>query len=102
MKRATIIVAGGSGVRMGGDLPKQFLKVGNKPILLHTLETFHRFDPHMCIVIVLPASQLDYWKNYARKARREVAKKYRPLLALHEAYSKRGGRAFWRIFALFV
>ena len=63
MKRATIIVAGGSGVRMGGDLPKQFLKVGNKPILLHTLETFHRFDPHMCIVIVLPASQLDYWKN---------------------------------------
>ena len=46
--------------------------------------------------------QLDYWKNYARKARQKVAKKYRPLLALHEAYSKRGGRAFWRIFALFV
>lgn len=50
----------------------------------------------------LAQAQLDYWKNYARKARREVAKKYRPLLALHEAYSKRGGRAFWRIFALFV
>ena len=63
MKRATIIVAGGSGVRMGGALPKQFLEVGGKPILLRTLETFHRFDPHMHLVIVLPASQMDYWQT---------------------------------------
>ena len=48
---------------------------------------------------------LDDWFDYrvgSAEARQKVAKKYRPLLALHEAYSKRGGRAFWRIFALFV
>ena len=36
-----IIVAGGKGLRMGGDVPKQFLPVGGKPVLMRTLEAFH-------------------------------------------------------------
>lgn len=56
-----IIVAGGKGLRMGGDLPKQFIPVGKKPLLMHTIEAFHNFDPNINIVLVLPASHRDYW-----------------------------------------
>ena len=38
-----IIVAGGKGLRMGGEIPKQFIPVAGKPILMHTLEKFKRF-----------------------------------------------------------
>lgn len=63
MKRAAVIVAGGSGTRMGSEVPKQFLLVAGKPILQHTLEVFHRFDEDMCLVLVLPHSQMAYWEN---------------------------------------
>ena len=53
MKRAVIIVAAGSGSRMGGKLPKQFQELRGKPIIIHTLETFYRFDPEMRIIVVL-------------------------------------------------
>ena len=38
MNRHVIIVAGGKGLRMGGDIPKQFLPVGGKPVLMRTIE----------------------------------------------------------------
>lgn len=63
MKRATIIVAGGSGQRMGSALPKQFMAVGGKPVLLRTIETFYTFDPQMILVVVLPATQIDLWNE---------------------------------------
>ena len=63
MKRATIIVAGGSGQRMGGCLPKQFMEVGGKPVLLRTIEAFYAFDPQMMLVVVLPATQIDFWND---------------------------------------
>ena len=44
MKKYVIIVAGGKGLRMGSDLPKQFLPVGGKPVLMHTLEVFRKYD----------------------------------------------------------
>lgn len=44
MKRYVLIVAGGRGLRMGGDLPKQFIPMEGKPVLMHTLEAFHRWD----------------------------------------------------------
>lgn len=56
-----LIVAGGKGLRMGGDLPKQFLPIGGKPVLMHTLEAFHHYDPEMQIILVLPKSQQPYW-----------------------------------------
>lgn len=58
-----LIVAGGSGSRMGSNTPKQFLSIGGKPILLHTLEAFYNFDPNISIVLVLPASQKERWKE---------------------------------------
>lgn len=61
MIRTALIVAGGKGLRMGGDLPKQFLPLGGKPVLMHTLEAFHRFDKEMRLILVLPESQQEYW-----------------------------------------
>jgi len=61
MKKFAIIVAGGTGNRMGTDIPKQFLKLGGRPILMHTMEQFVKYDPEIKIVLVLPQSQLNYW-----------------------------------------
>ena len=60
---AVIIVAGGKGLRMGGDIPKQFLPVGGKPILMHTIDRFLQYDEKMQVVLVLPESQQDYWRT---------------------------------------
>ena len=58
-----IIVAGGKGLRMGADIPKQFLPIGGKPILMHTIESFHEYNPELGIILVLPQSQQEYWKQ---------------------------------------
>ena len=60
---AVIIVAGGKGLRMGGDIPKQFLPIGGKPILMRTIERFLQYDASMQVVLVLPESQQDYWRT---------------------------------------
>lgn len=62
-KKHVIIVAGGKGLRMGGDIPKQFLPVGGKPVLMRTLEAFHAYDASMHLILVLPVSQQAYWKE---------------------------------------
>ena len=62
-----IIVAGGKGLRMGGDIPKQFLPIGGKPILMHTIERFREYDAALQIILVLPASQHDYWFELCKK-----------------------------------
>lgn len=56
-----VIVAGGKGLRMGGDVPKQFLLLGGKPVLMHTIERFHAFDAQLQIILVLPPDQQGYW-----------------------------------------
>ena len=63
MNRHVIIVAGGKGLRMGGDIPKQFLPVGGKPVLMRTIEAFYAFDSSIHIILVLPVSQQAYWKD---------------------------------------
>jgi len=60
---AVVIVAGGKGLRMGTDIPKQFLEIGGKPVLMHTIEAFRRFDGDMQIVLVLPESQQGFWRK---------------------------------------
>lgn len=57
-----IIVAGGKGMRMGADIPKQFIPVGGKPVLMLTMERFHEYDAALNIILVLPESQQAYWK----------------------------------------
>ena len=67
-----IIVAGGSGKRMGGALPKQFALVGGEPILARTINAFHKALPTSRSVVVLPAEHIAFWKNFS--ARFNVAK----------------------------
>ncbi len=67
-----IIVAGGSGKRMGTALPKQFSIVGGEPILARTINAFRKALPTARIVVVLPAEYIEFWKNFS--ARFEVAK----------------------------
>ena len=56
-----IIVAGGKGLRMGGEIPKQFLPIGEKPVLMRTLERFREFSKELKIILVLPEAQQEYW-----------------------------------------
>ena len=62
-----IIVAGGKGLRMGGDIPKQFLPIGGKPVLMRTIDRFREYDKGIGIVLVLPKTQQDYWKELCKK-----------------------------------
>ena len=58
-----IIVAGGKGLRMGSDIPKQFLPIGGKPVLMRTLERFRTYSDDLQIILVLPEAQQDYWRQ---------------------------------------
>ncbi len=62
MRRYILIVAGGKGLRMGGDLPKQFIPLHGKPVLMHTLEVFHRWDASARLVLVIPEDHQPYWQ----------------------------------------
>ena len=77
MNKYIIIVAGGKGTRMGGDLPKQFLPIAGKPVLMHTIENFYTYDSSIHIILVLPVNQQSYWKEictaYAFTIPHEVA-----------------------------
>ena len=63
MKKTALIVAGGSGLRMGSLIPKQFLLLKNKPILQHTLEKFYSTGIFDSIIIVLPKSERKNWEK---------------------------------------
>lgn len=58
-----IIVAGGRGLRMGSDVPKQFLPIGGRPVLMRTMERFREYSPALHIILVLPRDQQDYWRK---------------------------------------
>ena len=67
MKYYAIIVAGGKGLRMGGDVPKQFQLVGGRPVLMHTLQQFRNAMADLQIILVLPREQQDYWCELCRQ-----------------------------------
>lgn len=66
-RKNVIIVAGGKGLRMGSDLPKQFIPIAGKPVLMHTIEAFYNYDNEIHIVLVLPLSHQEYWKELCNK-----------------------------------
>ena len=72
MIRYAIIVAGGKGLRMGGDLPKQFIPVEGRPVLMRTLDAFHAFDAALRIILVLPLDHQTYWHELCREYAFEV------------------------------
>jgi len=67
LNRATIIVAGGKGLRMQTDIPKQFIEINGLPILMHTILNFYKFDSRMQLILVLPEAHFGYWSELCRK-----------------------------------
>jgi 2-C-methyl-D-erythritol 4-phosphate cytidylyltransferase len=79
MKQYAIIVAGGSGSRMGSSVPKQFLPLAGKPVLVHTLERFLAYSPAVQVILCLPADQLPAWREI-RKAHSSLEAFASPIL----------------------
>ncbi len=67
MKLYAVIVAGGHGKRMGSELPKQYLELAGKPVLMRTLERFKAFDESIELITVLPENQLRFWAELQKK-----------------------------------
>ncbi|RYU96100.1 2-C-methyl-D-erythritol 4-phosphate cytidylyltransferase [Emticicia agri] len=73
VQKYAVLVAGGSGSRMGSEVPKQFLPLAGKPILLHTIEQFLKID-NIQIILVLPEKDIAYWQEIG--ANQSVATAY--------------------------
>lgn len=67
MNRYALIVAGGSGSRMGTVIPKQFLELAGKPVLMHTIEKFRKFESSIRIIVVLPEDHIGLWHELTDK-----------------------------------
>lgn len=67
MKKYVIIVAGGKGLRMGSEIPKQFIEICGKPVLMRTIEAFYSYDKSLNIILVLPSYQYEYWCDLCNK-----------------------------------
>ena len=68
MKTVSIIVAGGSGTRFGAQLPKQFLELAGKPILMHSIEVFGKNgDGSFDVIVTLPEGQMALWQQLCEK-----------------------------------
>lgn len=62
MEKFALIMAGGSGLRMGNEIPKQFIEVNGMPIILHTIDLFIKYDPFIRLVVVIPETNLKLWE----------------------------------------
>jgi 2-C-methyl-D-erythritol 4-phosphate cytidylyltransferase len=67
MQLYVVIVAGGSGKRMGAEVPKQFLELAGRPVLMHTIERFKNFSESIEIITVLPENQLRHWLDLQKQ-----------------------------------
>lgn len=63
MNKYVLITAGGIGTRMNNAFPKQFIPIAGKPLLMHTINVFHDYDPLMKIILVLPEEHIPLWKD---------------------------------------
>lgn len=72
LKKSIIITAGGSGKRMGVKMPKQFMNLNDKPILMHTIGRFYKINPEFEIIITLPEKHLKTWKDLCIKHKFKV------------------------------
>lgn len=72
MKRYIIIVAGGKGTRMGGEMPKQFQLLGGRPIVMRTIENLYALDSSLQIILVLPQEHIELWRALCKEHSFEV------------------------------
>lgn len=68
-----IIVAGGKGLRMGSDTPKQFLPIGGKPVLMRTIERFYQYSNELSVIVVLPREQQAQWRTLCERHHFDLA-----------------------------
>ena len=66
-QEVAIIVAGGKGLRLPGDTPKQFIEIGGQPVLMHTINAFQRYSQSLKILLVLPSDDFDRWERLCIK-----------------------------------
>jgi 2-C-methyl-D-erythritol 4-phosphate cytidylyltransferase len=78
MKKFAIIVAGGSGIRMNSEIPKQFIPIKGLPIIMHSMLAFYHFDKTIQIIVALPSSLFDFWHNLCRENSFSLAHKVVP------------------------
>jgi len=72
VKKYVIVVAGGSGRRMGGETPKQFLFLGKMPVLMHTLNCFSSVELDVSIILVLPEQFTGLWQDLCTRCHFDV------------------------------
>ena len=72
MMKTVIIVAGGQGMRMGSDRPKQFLYLGEQPLVMHTMDVFRRYDREMNIILGLEKGYFSYWESVCAQLRFDI------------------------------
>lgn len=70
LKKVAIVVAGGTGTRMGADLPKQFMLLANKPVMMHTIEKFYQSGCEL--IVVLNVDYHDHWKSLCKQHSLEI------------------------------
>lgn len=75
MKKYVIIVAGGTGTRFGGTLPKQFVPLNGIPVLMQTIKAFHDYDPQARLIVALPAQFAGLWKELCRSHQFDIPHK---------------------------
>ena len=63
-RRYVVIMAAGSGTRMGAEMPKQFLELDGRMILRRTMEVFLEACPGISVITVLPQKYIPYWRNF--------------------------------------
>ncbi len=78
MKKYAIIVAGGTGTRMHGEVPKQFMLLSGKPVILYSIEAFFDFDPEIQIILVLHPEYREYWKQICKDFKISIPTKIAP------------------------
>jgi len=65
--KIALIVAGGKGERMNSEIPKQFIEINGKAVLMHTIEAFINYNADIQIILVLPVTQTDQWEALCKK-----------------------------------
>lgn len=75
MKKFVLIVAGGSGTRMNSNLPKQFIEINGRPVLMHTFDAFYKYDNDLEFILVLPENQVKTWANLCENHRFKIKHK---------------------------
>ena len=69
MEKYVLIVAGGKGLRMKSELPKQFIEINNKPVLMHTFDAFSNIGNINNFILVLATEYIEYWQELCEKHR---------------------------------